>query len=828
MATKKWIYLFSEGNKDMRDLLGGKGAGVAEMTNAGLPVPPGFTITTEACNAYYDAGKQFPAGMWEQTLAALKKVEEQTGKKFGDPNNPLLVSVRSGAKFSMPGMMDTVLNLGLNAQTLAGLARLTGDERFAYDAYRRLIQMFGRIVMGIDGEKFEAIFDAYKERTTGKKDTDLTTDMLKAIVAEYKALYKAEIGSDFPEDPYEQLRLAIGAVFGSWFGKRAVDYRDFNKIPHDLGTAANVQTMVFGNMGFDSGTGVAFTRDPATGEDELYGEYLLNAQGEDVVAGIRTPKPISQLREEMPGIYKQLEVVKHKLEQHYRDVQDLEFVLEHGTLWLLATRTAKRTANASLRFAVDFLDENLISEREAIFRVQPVHLGLIFAPKLPPGLDKRPIARGLAASPGATSGMAVFDADTAEVLADAGNKVIFIRPELESDDIHGLLRAQGLLTSRGGITSHGAVASHGLGIPCIAGATIKINAELKFFHASGKAVREGDIITIDGTSGAVYLGEIPLVGVNLEDDPYLMRYASLVWAVNPDDYVEDGVGTLWLLRDMIRDKSAPRAFGLIPSSSRPLTELPRSMVDGVKYVSFIQPPEALIRDILNMMHWHDDSDTAMVAWGIMDNLVRLLQNEVGISNHHLAVRPLTDPEHSLIDLRIQPVVSSSESPVQLIGLEFFGINRFLRNYLPWACVQWWVVVRLSSSEPGLYWRLDRINPQGESLIPGERKLVGLLVILNGKCLTTMETRRFYNELRKRELGWDWYKENNTSWREVVGTLQSVQTGQPTDRTMLTKCQVMGLLTKDLQLSSVGSSLLFEQTTANRRHISFAGRELRDE
>ncbi|MER3513551.1 MAG: pyruvate, phosphate dikinase, partial [Chloroflexota bacterium] len=360
---KKWVYMFSEGNKDMRDLLGGKGAGVAEMTRAGLPVPPGFTITTEACNTYFAAGRRLPEGCWEQVLDALKKVEEQTGKKFGDPENPLLVSVRSGAKFSMPGMMDTVLNIGLNPQTLQGLARLTHNERFAYDAYRRLIQMFGRIVKGIPGEKFERILDEYKQRTEGKQDVDLTTDMLKDIVRDFKALYKQELGEDFPDDPYEQLRQAIEAVFGSWFGKRAVDYRNFHKIPHDLGTAANVQMMVFGNMGNDSATGVAFTRNPATGEKELYGEYLTNAQGEDVVAGIRTPKPLSELKHEMPEVYRQFERVAEMLERHYRDVQDLEFTIERGKLWMLQTRTGKRTAQAAVKIAVDMVHEGLITKQ---------------------------------------------------------------------------------------------------------------------------------------------------------------------------------------------------------------------------------------------------------------------------------------------------------------------------------------------------------------------------------------------------------------------------------------------------------------------------------
>src|SRR5436189_3243910 len=363
-TQKKWVYLFEEGNKDMRDLLGGKGAGVAEMTRAGLPVPPGFTITTEACNAYYASGKRFPDGMWDQALEALHHVEEKAGKKLGDVANPLLVSVRSGAKFSMPGMMDTVLNLGLNPDTLEGLARLTSDRRFALDAYRRFIQMFGKIVLGIEAEKFEKRLELAKERAKVKTDPELKPEQLEKLVKEFKDVILKESGKPFPDDPLEQMRAAIEAVFSSWNNKRATDYRNFNKIPHDLGTAVNVQSMVFGNMGHDSGTGVAFTRDPGTGEKKLYGEYLLNAQGEDVVAGIRTPSKISRLQQDLPHVYEQFLDIAHRLEKHYRDMQDLEFTVEKGRLYMLQTRAAKRTAQAAVKGAVDMVKEGLISEQE--------------------------------------------------------------------------------------------------------------------------------------------------------------------------------------------------------------------------------------------------------------------------------------------------------------------------------------------------------------------------------------------------------------------------------------------------------------------------------
>jgi pyruvate,orthophosphate dikinase len=558
---KKWVYLFSEGNKDMRDLLGGKGAGVAEMTNAGLPVPPGFTLTTEACNEYYRLGKQFPAGLWEQVLSALKVVEKQTSKGFGDPKSPLLVSVRSGAKMSMPGMMDTVLNVGLNEDTLQGLARLTNNERFAYDAYRRLIQMFGRIVKGIEGEKFEHILNAYKARTKGKKDTDLTLDMLTDIVRDYKKLYKRELGTDFPSDPMEQLRQAIEAVFSSWFGKRAVDYRNYNKIAHDLGTAANVQTMVFGNMGFDSGTGVAFTRDPSTGEKVLYGEYLMNAQGEDVVAGVRTPHKIVELKGEMPEAFGQFVKITEMLEKHYRDVQDMEFTIEHGRLWMLQTRAGKRTAKAAVTVAVDMAHEDLISEQEAVMRVTTEQVDQLLHPVFDEQARAKAkregafLAKGLNASPGAAEGKAIFDADRAEALGKEGEAVILVRPETSPDDVHGMLAAKGILTQHGGATSHAAVVARGLNKPCVAGCEdLSIDVERKqFTNQEGKLVKEGDFISIDGTSGEVFAGAIPTVTPKWEDQKDLIQLLSYA-----DKYRRLGVRTN---ADYPRDAAQARKFG---------------------------------------------------------------------------------------------------------------------------------------------------------------------------------------------------------------------------------------------------------------------------
>ena len=558
--TKKWVYLFEEGNKDMKDLLGGKGAGLAEMTNAGLPVPPGFTITTEACNAYFDAGEQFPAGMWDQVLEAMKEVEKQTGKTFGDSANPLLVSCRSGARVSMPGMMDTVLNIGLNPETLKGMVELTGNERFAWDAYRRLVQMFGNIVKGVDRHKFEAILDEYKAMTEGGKDTDLTTEMLKDVVKDFKALYESELGEKFPDAPYEQMRQAIAAVFGSWFGAPAVSYRNAEGLSHDWGTGVNVQTVVFGNMGWDSGSGVAFTRNPATGEEQMYGEYLLNAQGEDVVAGIRTPHPIADMKEELPEAYKHFLDICDLLERHYRDVQDVEFTIERGKLWMLQTRTGKRTAAAAVKIAVDMVNEGLITREEALMRVTPPQVDQFLHPHFDPKAKVQATERGdllavgLNASPGAATGIAIFDADTAEERGQGGEAVILVRPETNPDDVHGMVQAQGILTQHGGMTSHAAVVARGWGKPCVAGCeAIKINLDARKFSVNGREIREGDFISIDGSTGEVFAGSIATIEPSFEEEHDLVTL--LGWA---DEVRRLGV---WTNADYPKDAAKARAFG---------------------------------------------------------------------------------------------------------------------------------------------------------------------------------------------------------------------------------------------------------------------------
>jgi pyruvate,orthophosphate dikinase len=562
-AAKRYIYAWgdgaAEGNGGMKDLLGGKGAGLAEMTRAGLPTPPGFTITTAACNDYFAAGERLPDGLWDDVLDALHDVERQTGKGFGDPSNPLLVSVRSGAKFSMPGMMDTVLNLGLNAETLKGLIELTGNERFGWDAYRRFIQMFGRIVMDVKAERFDEPLEARK-RTHGKdaRDTDLTVDDLKALVDEFKAVVKADTGRDFPDDPLEQLDLAIKAVFASWFGQRARDYRKFNKIPDDLGTAVNVVTMVFGNMGDDSGTGVAFTRNPNTGENQLYGEYLTNAQGEDVVAGIRTPSPISQLASDMPEVFDEFNRIGRQLEKHYRNVQDLEFTIERGRLYMLQTRDAKRTAAAAVKIAVDMVDEGVVTPEEAVGRIEPAQVDQLLRATFDPAALKtaKRVVKGLNASPGAAVGRAVFTADEAVEWANRGEPVILVRIETSPDDFHGMAVAQGIITARGGATSHAAVVARQIGKPCVAGSSaleVSYGSKSASCSITGVDFQQGDWLSLDGTTGDLYLGKLPTVSARFEDQPELQKI--LGWA--------DGIRRMgvWTNADKPEEAAQARSYG---------------------------------------------------------------------------------------------------------------------------------------------------------------------------------------------------------------------------------------------------------------------------
>lgn len=515
---KKYVYAFEQGSAKMKFLLGGKGSNLCEMTRLGLPVPPGFVISTEAC-VEYSRTKKFPPGLQQEVESYLKKLEKKTKKKLGDPKDPLLVSVRSGAVFSMPGMMDTVLNLGLNDKSVQGLIKQTQNSRFAYDSYRRFIQMFGDVVLKVEGEKFEHALTELKRKKGVKLDTELRAEDLQELIKTFKQIIKDKTHREFPSDPKEQLDKAIMAVFESWNNPRAVVYRRANNIPDDLGTAVNVQTMVFGNKGADSATGVAFTRDPSTGEKKVYGEYLVNAQGEDVVSGARTPQPISKLKKEMPKLYNQLAKLMGKLEKHYKDVQDIEFTIEQGKLYMLQTRNGKRTAQAALKIAVDMVTEKLLTQKEAIGRIDPNILDQLLHPRLDPNAQFTILAKGLPASPGAATGKVVFDADKAEEMGRNGEKVILTRWETTPDDIHGLIVAQGILTAHGGMTSHAAVVARGMGKPCICGAEeIKIDLDNRLFRVDGTIVKEGDIVTIDGGSGQVILGRVPLIAPAISPD----------------------------------------------------------------------------------------------------------------------------------------------------------------------------------------------------------------------------------------------------------------------------------------------------------------------
>ncbi len=588
MTEKKWVYLFSEVEaaeeavggvwEEVRALLGGKGAGLADMTRAGVPVPPGFSVTTEACNSYLEADGRFPSGMWDQELEALRSVEKATRKVFGDPSNPLLVSCRSGAKFSMPGMMDTVLNIGLNDETAAGMAELTGDETFVYDAYRRLVEMFGEVVLGIPDEAFEGPMDEYKEKRGVKSDTELTAEDWKNLVEKFKTVVRENMGFEFPQDPYDQLRLATEAVFKSWFGKRAVDYRNAAGIAHDLGTGVNIQTMVFGNMGWDSGTGVAFTRDPATGENELYGDYLLNAQGEDVVAGIRNTKKISVLEDEMPEAYKEFRDICDKLELHYRDMQDVEFTIEKNKLWMLQTRTGKRTAKAAVKIAVDMANEGLISKEDAVLRVLPEDVDTLLHPQFDLSAIEEArnsgalYASGVNASPGAAVGQVYFDADTAERMAkEEGQDVIMVRPFTKPDDVHGMLASKGILTSEGGATSHAAVVARQFGVPCVVGAAmIRLDLDKRLMTVENTMVKEGEWISVDGTTGEVFLGKIETIAPTLEEQTDLLTLLSWADEISatpgirkaPKGWPTTGL-EVWANADYPADARRARSYGAV-------------------------------------------------------------------------------------------------------------------------------------------------------------------------------------------------------------------------------------------------------------------------
>ena len=583
----KWVYLFNEvkevekvsrGSWDsVKSLVGGKGAGLMDMTRAGVPVPPFFTVTTEACNAYQKANK-FPAGMWDQELKALKAIEKATGKKFGDAKNPLLVSCRSGAKFSMPGMMDTILNIGLTDKVAEGMVKATGNTRFVYDSYRRLIEMFGSVVMDTGDEVFEHALESYKAEKGYKNDTDMQAEDWVAIVEKFKVAYKSKTGEDFPQDPFKQLELSTEAVFRSWNGKRAVDYRNKEKISHTLGTAVNICTMAFGNMGDDSATGVAFTRNPSTGDSLMMGEYLINAQGEDVVAGIRNADPIQNLVNQMPKAYKQFMDITAKLEKHYHDMQDVEFTIERGKLWMLQTRIGKRTAKAAVKMAVDMANEKLITKEEAVKRVTPDNVDSLLHPQFDDSAmnqaekDGHFVAKGVNASPGAAVGQIYFDADMAEKMAKEGKQdTIMVRPFTKPDDVHGMIASKGVLTSEGGATSHAAVVARQFGIPCVVGASaIKIDLEKRVMNVGEITLKEGDWISVDGTTGKVFAGKIPTSEPSLEEQTdllTLLNWADEISARKNIRSAPNGGPTrglqVWANADYPKDARRARSYGAV-------------------------------------------------------------------------------------------------------------------------------------------------------------------------------------------------------------------------------------------------------------------------
>ena len=583
----KWVYLFNEvkeaekvagGSWDaVKGLVGGKGSGLLDMTRAGVPVPPFFTVTTEACNAYQKLGK-FPAGLWDQELKALKQVEKKAGKKFGDPKNPLLVSCRSGAKFSMPGMMDTVLNLGLTDVTAAGMVKLTGNARFVYDSYRRLVEMFGSVVLGIPDESFEGPLHEYKHDKGYKLDTEMTAADWKEMVEAFKAVIRNEKGFDFPQDPYKQLELATEAVFKSWNGKRAIDYRNATGISHTLGTAVNIQTMAFGNMGEDSATGVAFSRNPSTGDKMMMGEYLFNAQGEDVVAGIRNALPITTLKDRMPKAYAEFMQIAGRLEKHYKDMQDVEFTIERGKLWMLQTRNGKRTAQATVKMAVDMATEGLITKDEAVERVTPENVDTLLHPQFDGKAMKdaensgKLIAKGVNASPGAAVGQIYFDADMAEKMAKEGKQdTIMVRPFTKPDDVHGMIASKGVLTSEGGATSHAAVVARQFGIPCVVGASaIKIDLDKRIMNVGETVVKEGEWISVDGTTGNIYVGKIPVTIPSIEDQVELLtllKWADEISARKNIRSAPNGGPTrglqVWANADYPKDAQRARSYGAV-------------------------------------------------------------------------------------------------------------------------------------------------------------------------------------------------------------------------------------------------------------------------
>jgi pyruvate,orthophosphate dikinase len=737
----KYVYAFEEGGKDQKFLLGGKGANLAEMTNLGLQVPPGFTITTEACKAYMATGDRLPDGLMDEVATALETLESRMGKRLGDDDDPLLVSVRSGAPFSMPGMMDTVLNLGLNDRSIAGLAKQTGNERFAYDSYRRFVQMFGKIVLGIDGERFEDELEKLRHERGVATDPELSASDLAELVETFKAIVKSEAGVDFPQDPKEQLGYAIEAVFKSWNGKRARDYRRFEGIPDDLGTAVNVQAMVFGNKGDDSGTGVAFTRDPATGENRPYGDFLRNAQGEDVVAGIRDVEKLDAMGDHFPECHAQLLEAMRTLERHYRDMCDIEFTIEQGRLFLLQTRVGKRTAAAALRMAVDMVDEGLIDKREAVRRIEPSQLDQLLHPQFDPGAEYVALTKGLNASPGAAVGKVVCTADDAEAAANRGEQVILVRPETSPDDLHGMIAAEGILTSRGGLVSHAAVVARGMGKPAVCGASaLEIDVDRKQFSVDGTTVEEGDVISINGTTGDVVVGPVPVV----TPEPTGPFATILEWA---DEFRRLGVRTN---ADLPEDAKKAREF-------------------GAEGIGLCRTEHMFLGDRLPLVQRFILADNEQDELAVLEELERLQRSDyVGIleamDGLPVTVRLLDPPLHEFLPDVEELLVRDAKGELDEAGRKLLAAAQAWREANPMLGTRG---CRLGIIKPGLY------RMQVKALLEAaiERKVAGgqpQVEIMIPLAVTEAELKFLVDEVR--EVAESVFSDSREGVSYLVGTM----------------------------------------------------------
>jgi phosphohistidine swiveling domain-containing protein len=831
---KKWVYLYSEVKEveayvgynwdGVRGLLGGKGANLADMARIGVPIPPGFTMTTEACNAYLAGGNKFPEKLWDQVLAALKEVEKQSGKKFGDPSNPLLVSCRSGAKFSMPGMMDTILDIGLNDDTALGMVKLTNNERFVYDSYRRFVQMFGSVVLGVDDEYFEIVLVEYKDKVGVKMDTDLKTDQLKELTGIFKKIVREQKGFDFPDDPMEQIHHATEAVFSSWNGKRAKDYRRAANIADDLGTAVNIGTIVFGNLGEDSGTGVAFTRNPVTGERKLYGEYLLNAQGEDIVAGFCNTEKIEKLGIVMPELYKQFLEICNKLEYYHKEMIDIEFTIERKKLWIQNTRIGKRTSKANLHINIDLSEEGLISEVEVISRLSFQDLHTYFVKELPPNVEYEPLCFGVNASPGVGKGKLVFSANKAVELSKRGEKIVLILPFIKPDDMEGLIKSEAVITNEGGATSHAAVAARQFGIPAVVGcSSMKINFKGYKIVSISQSVEnffEGDVFTVDGSNGKVYSRDIPLIIPKTSDNPYLIKLAKIVWNLDSNLFLDNGLGKLWVFRDTLRDSEIPYYLNnRNPNSKTVISRHKTHQADGI---CFRCPDKKTIQKIVDSLNKVDDDDTKYVFFGIIFSFLRLLQDELGIGNHHKYFRPLIDPENTIIgshkyaNFNIDYEIPIGPKIIQLVGLEFFGINSYLKNYLEYESFQFWFALSIVDDDQPI-WSLNKINPNGEQIIINDiNYLSKILLVRNGRVVNINEMYLIYEQLRDRELGWDWYKKNNISWPEVKTIIKNIIDGGFVEDSNIDLLSQIDLLDKKGSVTLPGLSLISEHNAVDRR------------